>query len=323
MSPKKGYKYLAAGIILLSWIGLRAETVQEADPDYINIQRDSKPAASGPQSEDVTPIAKISETVEINDALTEEKEYVETIVEVSEKAETPVVYKESKGSAEIEEFKRDIESVEFVPKGQWIFGLSVSYTQSSQDKYQFLILEGISGDTYSFKISPMVMFAVKADLALGGRFSYARSLTKVANAEIVLDSETNYSFDHLYRLSHNYYGAALMRNYFSIGRSKRFGFFNEISLQLGGGQTKLTTGLGEDLTGSYERNFSLNVGLTPGLCIFLSNYSALEVNVGLLGFNYNETKSIKDQIYVSKRNYQSANFRINLFSITFGATFYI
>ena len=223
----------------------------------------------------------------------------------------------------LEVFSREIESVEFIPKGQWIFGLSVSYTQSSQDKYQFLILEGITADTYSFKISPMVMFSVKADLALGGRFSYARSLTKVSNADIILDSETSYTFDHLYRLSHNYYGAALMRNYFSIGKSKRFGFFNEVSLQLGGGQTKLTTGIGDDLTGTYERNFSLNVGLTPGLCIFLSNYSALEVNVGLLGFNYGETKAVKDQIYVSTRNHKSANFRINLFSITFGATFYL
>lgn len=226
-------------------------------------------------------------------------------------------------SQQLEEYTREIESVEFVPKGQWIIGLSVSYNQSSQNKYQFLILEGISGDTYSFKISPTVLFTVKADLALGGRFSYARSLTKVSNAEIVLDSETEYAFDHLYRLSHNYYGAALLRNYFSIGKSKRFGFFNEVGLQMGGGQTKLTTGVGEDLTGTYERNFSLNVGLTPGLCVFLSNYSALEVNVGLLGFNYTDTKAVKDQIYVSKRNSKSANFRINLFSITFGATFYL
>lgn len=223
----------------------------------------------------------------------------------------------------IEEFKRDIESVEFIPKGQWIVGLSVSYTQSSQDKYQFLILENINGDTYSFKISPMVLFTVKADLALGGRFAYARSLTKVANADIVLDPETDYTFDHLYRLSHNYYGALLMRNYFSIGKSKRFGFFNELQLQMGGGQTKLTTGVGETLTGTYERNLSLNVGLAPGLSVFLSNYSALEVNVGLLGFNYTETKAIKDQIYVSKRNSKSANFRINLFSITFGVAFYL
>lgn len=223
----------------------------------------------------------------------------------------------------LQEFKREIESVDFVPKGQWIMGLSVSYTQSSQDKYQFLILENISGDTYSFKISPMVLFTVKADLALGGRFSYARSLTKVASADIILDAETDYSFDHLYRLSHNYYGAFLMRNYFSIGKSKRFGFFNELQLQMGGGQTKLTTGVGQDLTGTYERNLSLNVGLAPGLSVFLSNYSALEVNVGLLGFNYTETKAIKDQIYVSQRNSKSANFRINLFSITFGVSFYL
>ena len=228
-----------------------------------------------------------------------------------------------KEKEQLEEFEHDIESVVFVPKGQWITGVSVSYTQSSQDKYQFLILEGISGDTYSFKISPMVLFAVKDDLALGGRFSYARSLTKVADAEIVLDSETNYELDHLYRLSHNYYGAFLMRNYFSLGKSKRFGFFNEMQFQMGGGQTKLTTGVGTDLTGTYERNLSLNVGLAPGLCIFLSNYSALEVNIGLLGFNYTETKAIKDQVYVSKRNSKSANFRINLFSISFGATFYL
>ena len=226
-------------------------------------------------------------------------------------------------SEPLEEFHHEIESVVFVPKGQWIAGVSISYTQSSQDKYQFLILENITGDTYSFKISPMVLYAVKDDLALGGRFSYARSLTKVADADIILDSETDYELDHLYRLSHNYYFAALMRNYFSIGKSKRFGFFNEVQMQLGGGQTKLTTGVGTDLTGTYERNFSLNLGLAPGLSIFLNNYSALEINIGLLGFNYTSTKAIKDQVYVSHRNSKSANFRINLFSISFGATFYL
>lgn len=223
----------------------------------------------------------------------------------------------------LEEFKRDIESVVFVPKGQWITGLSVSYATSSQSKYQFLIFEGISGDTYSFKISPMVLYTVAPDLAVGGRFSYARSLTKLKNADIVLDSETNYNVDHLYRLAHNYYGTVMMRNYFSIGKSKRFGFFNELQLQLGGGQSKITTGVGKDLSGTYERNFSLDVGLAPGLCIFLNNYSALEVNIGVLGFSYTSTKAIKDQIYVSHRNSQSANFRINLFSIQFGAAFYL
>lgn len=223
----------------------------------------------------------------------------------------------------LKEFYREMESVVFIPKGQWITGVSISYSMSSQDKYQFLIFEDISGDTYSFKVSPMLMYAVGNDLAVGGRFSYARSLTKLKSADVVLDSETDYDIDHLYRLSHNYYGTVMMRNYFSIGKSKRFGFFNELQLQIGGGQSKLTTGVGDDLTGTYERNFSLDVGLAPGLCIFLNNYSAIEVNIGVLGFSYTATKAVRDQIYVSRRNSKSANFRINLFSIQFGVGFYL
>lgn len=223
----------------------------------------------------------------------------------------------------LQDFKRDIESVVFIPKGQWITGVNVSYSQSNQNKYQFLIFEGISGDTYSLRVSPMLLYAVTNDLAIGGRFSYERSLTKLENADIILDSETDYNVDHLYRLSHNYYGTIMMRNYFSIGSSKRFGFFSELQFRIGGGQTKLTTGIGEDLTGIYERNVSLDFGLAPGICIFLNNYSALEVNIGVLGFNYTHTKAIRDQIYVSTRKSKSANFRINLFSISFGVAFYL
>ena len=148
-------------------------------------------------------------------------------------------------------------------------------------------------------------------------------MTKLEDAQIVLDSETNYGADHFYSLAHNYYATAFFRNYFSIGSSKRFGFFNEVQLQMGGGQSKMTTGVGEDLTGAYERNFYLNVGIVPGLAIFLSNYSAIEVNVGVLGFSYRNTKTLTDQIYVARRKAQSANFNINLFSITFGVSFYL
>ena len=222
-----------------------------------------------------------------------------------------------------ESFERDIESVVFVPKGQWITGLSVNYSQNNQNTYQFFILEGISGDTYSFKISPMLMFAFKNDMSACGRFTYSRSLTKLESADITLDAETGYNIENLYSLSNNYSVSGLFRNYFSIGRSKRFGFFNEVQLTLGGGQAKLTQGKGQDLTGAYERNFNLNIGIVPGLCVFLNDYSAIEVNVGVLGFNYTDTKSIKDQIYVSRRNSKSANFKINLFSISFGAAFYL
>ncbi len=222
-----------------------------------------------------------------------------------------------------EPFKRGLEQVRFVPKGQWITGVSVNYSQSSQDNYQFLIVENISGDTYSFKVSPTLMYSFKDNLAAGGRVGYSRSRTKLESVNVVLDSETNYDVDNLYAISHNYYGTALFRNYISLGRSMRFGFFNEVQMQFGSGESKICNGSGDDLTGTFERNYSIDVGLAPGMIMFLSNYSAIEVNVGVLGFSYNHAKSTTDQIYVSNRDTKSANFKINLFSISFGVVFYL
>lgn len=236
---------------------------------------------------------------------------------------TPAMLHQMAEKEPLEEFKRQVESVVFVPKGQWITGISVSYNQSTQNKYQFLILEGVSGDTYSFKISPSVCYMFRDDMGAGLKFAYARSLAKLENADIVLGSESSYAADHVYTLSHNYYATMFFRNYFSIGKSKRFGFFNELQCQLGGGQSKFTRGVGEDLTGAYETNFSLDVGLVPGLCLFLSNYSALEASVGVLGFSYTNTKTLTDRIYVAHRKSKFANFKINLFSITFGVSFYL
>lgn len=222
-----------------------------------------------------------------------------------------------------EHFKRGLEQISFVPKGQWIGGVSVSYSQSDFENYQFLIVENLNGDTYTFKVSPMVMFCFKDNLAAGGRLSYSRSRTRLDGASLVLGADTSYDVDNLYSISHNYHGTAMFRNYISLGKSMRFGIFNEVDLSLGGGQSKLVNGTGDELTGTYERNFNLNIGLTPGIIMFLSNYSAIEVSIGVLGFNYTHTHSISDQIYQAERNRKSANFRINLFSVQFGVAFYI
>lgn len=238
----------------------------------------------------------------------------ETVVETASAAEPAV---------NIEPFGRAIEQIAFVPKGQWIGGISVSYSQSNQDRYQFLIIENLSGDTYTFKVSPMVMFAFKNNLAAGARFAYSRSRTRLKSADIVLDSETGYNMENLYSINHSYVGTFAFRQYMSLGGSTRFGFFNEVQMQLGGGQSKICNGAGDDLTGTYSTNFTLDVGLAPGLIMFLSNYSALEVNVGVLGFNYTKNHFITDQIYPANMRHSSANFKINLFSITFGVAFYI
>ncbi len=215
------------------------------------------------------------------------------------------------------------EKTTFVPKNEWIAGISVSYSAEKLDNYKFLIFEDLTGRGYTFKVSPMCMYAFANDLAAGGRFSYSRSLVKLNEANITLGSDMNFNVDHLYSLSHSYGGALLFRNYIALGNSTRFGIFNEMQLMVSGGQSKLATGTGQSLSGSYSRNINLSLGVTPGVIMFLNNYSALEVNIGVLGFNYHDTKMTTDQIYVANMKRKSASFKINLFSITFGTVFYI
>ncbi len=227
-----------------------------------------------------------------------------------------------RASAQVE-FKRGLEQVSFIPKGQWITGVSVSFSQSDQKNYQFLIVENLHGDAFTFKVSPMLMYAFQKDMAAGGKFAYTRTRTRLNSADIVLGGDSNFNVDNLYSISQNYSAMAAYRNYFSLGRSRRFGFFNEVQLQVGGGESKIINGSGDDLTGTFERNWNLNIGLAPGMIMFLNNYSAIEVNVGVLGFSYNHTKATTDQIYVASRESKQADFKINLFSITFGVAFYL
>lgn len=222
-----------------------------------------------------------------------------------------------------QEFKRDLEQVTFIPKGQWITGVSVNYAHSDQDNYDFFILENLSGDAYQFKVSPMLLYSFKDNMAAGGKLSFARTRAHIDKGSLKLDSETHYDADNLFQVSNQYSATAVFRNYFSFGRGKRFGMFNEVQLELGGGQSKLTDGRGDNVSGTFEENFSMNIGLTPGLIMFLNNYSAIEVSIGVLGFGYTHTSSTTDQIYKSHRNSKHANFKINLFSVAFGVAFYL
>lgn len=222
-----------------------------------------------------------------------------------------------------EQFSRNIEQTVFVPKGQWITGISANYSQSKYDNYQFLVLENINGDNYSFKVSPMLCFAFKDDLAAGARFAYKRSRMKFSSADIVLSYDDSYDIENAYVITQNFETTAFLRNYMSIGKSKRFGIVNEIGLKYGLSESKITNDTGTDFSGDFLRTHSVSVGVTPGLLMFLNNYSALEVNVGVLELSFSKTKQTSNQVHVAELKSSFANFKVNLLSISIGLVFYL
>ena len=228
----------------------------------------------------------------------------------------------------VEEMRRqrglvDISHV-FVPEGQWIFGGTASYSAHANDDYTFFIVEKINSDGYTFKVSPLIGYALRNNMALCMRFVYGRSLLKVDSGELNLGDEesgTHLTAEYYYSLKHSYSAAAIWRQYIPLGRNRRIALFNEMSLTLGGHQKKFAAD--SPVRGTYETGYSVSLGVSPGLIAFATNTMAVEVNVGVMGLSY--THAHQDHNRVREGDVKSSlmNFKINLLSIGLGVSFYL
>lgn len=212
----------------------------------------------------------------------------------------------------------------FVPKGQWVFGGTASYSTHTNEGYQFLIVEGIDSKGYTVRVSPMIAYALTDNMALGGRFIYSHTLLELDKAELQLGdegSDTDLKANNYYSLRHNYSVAAIWRQYIPLGRNKRFALFNETQLSVGGTQARFTND--SPVKGTYETGYTLSLGISPGIVAFATNNMAVEVNVGVMGISYTHTKQVHNQVTVGKRNTSMMNFKVNIFSIGLGMAFYL
>ncbi len=211
-------------------------------------------------------------------------------------------------------------STELVPKGQWIFGGSASYSIHSNDNYKFLIVEDINSNGYTVKVSPMIAYSPKKNMAVGIRFAYGRSLFSMDNASISV-AGAGLNIDYFHALKHSYEAVALWRQYIPLGESKRFALFTEMQLSLGGSQAKFAEG--SPIRGTYQRGYSVAVGFNPGIVAFATNNIALELNVGVLGLNYAHVRQVHNQVSTGERSGGSINFKVNILSIGLGVGFYL
>lgn len=212
----------------------------------------------------------------------------------------------------------------FVPKGQWVFGGTASYSTHTNDNYRFLIVEDINSTGYTVRVSPMVAYALRDNMALGARFTYSRSLLKLDKAHLEFGSEDNtteLSAKDFYTLKHNYTAAFIWRQYIPLGRSKRFALFNETSLSFSGIQSKFAND--SPVKGTYQTGYEVGIGISPGIVAFATNNMAVEVNVGVMGINYSHIKQVHNQVRDGDIKSSMMNFKVNIFSIGLGMAFYL
>lgn len=251
----------------------------------------------------------------------------------SETETVSAVHRSKKQKKEVVPFDRGIgrsKSV-FIPQGTIGAGVSFSYNNYSIGNaaadagYSMLfnLLGDIHGNLLSFGISPYASYFIADNLSVGARFDYDRSSMGLNNLSLSLSDELGFSVKDFNYFKQTYTGALTLRTYLPFANSKRFAMFTEIRATGGYGQAesyKLDEG---DKFGTYQDIYSFELGLVPGLCAFVTNEVALEVAVGLLGFNYQKVAQHTNQVDYSEMERSGANFKLNIFSISFGLSFYI
>lgn len=225
----------------------------------------------------------------------------------------------------------------FIPAGTIGVGATFSYTnynigdaaEDSGYSMLFNILQNVSGSMQTFGIAPHGSYFLWNNMSLGAKFNYNHSTFGLNSLDLVLDDDSSFSVDNYHYLKDSYTGTIFFRDYIPFGTSKRFAMFVELRATGGYGQAKsYKSGYDETLAipykdGYYQDIYNFEIGVVPGLTAFLTNEVALEVSVGLIGYEFEKIKQKQNQVETSTLEHSGANFKINIFSVSIGLSFYI
>jgi len=260
---------------------------------------------------------------------------------VNGKKPKPVKYNKVREQYEMNLSKRHIQRVDrgdlratFIPKGMWMCGTTVNYRAWENENENLLVLKNLNMDGHVFAVSPYVGYFVANNLAVGVRYSYSRNYFYLGDLDINLGEDLNINLEDLYYLEHKHEAGIFMRNYMPLFGSKIFGAFAEVRATYSRANGKNSTGrrdLDNDintLDGTYETVHKVQLGITPGLCVFVTNFAAVETSIGVLGVdykwsNYKNIHPNSSEYEYGKSRSGGANFRFNIFSINIGMTFYL
>lgn len=260
---------------------------------------------------------------------------------VNGKTPKPVRYNKVRENYQRNLEKRHIQRVDrsdlkatFIPKGIWMCGTTINYREWENENQNLLVLKNLNMEGHSLSVSPYVGYFVGRNLAVGLRYNYSRNYFYLGDLDVNLGEDFNINLEDLYYLEHKHEGSLFMRNYMPLFGSKIFGAFAEVRATYSQANGKNSTGrrdLDNDintLDGTYETVRKVQLGVSPGLCIFVTDFAAVETSIGVLGVdykwsNYKNIHPNSTEYEYGKSHSGGANFKFNIFSINIGMTFYL
>ena len=241
-------------------------------------------------------------------------------------------YEQNLQKRHIQRIDRSEMKATFIPNGLWMCGATVNYREWENENENLLVLKNLNMDGHILSCSPYVGYFVTNNLALGLRYNYSRYYFSLANLDLNLGEGLNIDLEDLYYLEHKHEVSFFMRNYMPLFGSKILGAFAEVRATYSHANGKNSSGRRTEsintLDGTYETVNKIQLGVSPGLCIFVTNFAAVETSIGVLGVDY-RWSSFKNvhpnstEYEYGKNHSGGANFKFNIFTVNIGMTFYL
>lgn len=217
-------------------------------------------------------------------------------------------------------YDRGIVNYRFMPEGAWMFGIDASFWDfdSENNKMLFAYLDDFNFNARTCSFSPFLGYFIKDNQEIGIKLGYKYTDGYLGNISIKIDDDMNFSLKEL-KFEENIYNCSFFhRSYIGLDKGKRFGLFNETSLNFGFGNSEFKRGSGEELKSMKTNIFEARVGMSPGLSVFIMQNISVECSVGILGLRFRRETQMNNLGESGSRANGGANFKVNLFDINLG-----
>lgn len=219
-------------------------------------------------------------------------------------------------------YDRGILNYRFIPQGSWISGFTVSYWNydSADNKMLFAFFDNFDCNGRNLNFSVYGGYAVRSNMVVGVKFGYRDTQGDLDNITLRIDDDVDFSLKDLHLKQKLYNVSLFHRSYVGLDAGRRFGLFNETALTVNFGNSQFDRGVNENLVKTRTDILEVQLGINPGLAVFIMQNVSMECSLGVAGIRYRQERQKNSLGESGKRTVGGSNFRINPFNINLGLT---
>ncbi|MDE6535588.1 MAG: hypothetical protein K2K82_06210 [Muribaculaceae bacterium] len=207
----------------------------------------------------------------------------------------------------------------FIPKGQWMFGLTASYGELNTEDIELLsVLTNVDLNGKMYSIKPSVSWFFNHNQSAGMKINYTRAEGSLGSLGLDMGDDLSFTLRDVRYTSESYSAGVTYRAYVGLDRNKRFAVFNEADLNFTTGHSNFSRLYNAEPKLTRTRINEVSLNFSPGVCVFIMENVSFNLSFGVFGVKYRAEHQETNGVDEGTRISSGANFRFNIFNINFG-----